>query len=246
MPARTELDRLAAARPAILSRTEDVVDAAEENRMLQHILSATTGVPAKANVPPPVRPHQLARRLTGALAAAAATALMAGGVLTLSRTGASSPRPRQSTAARPARTAPRTGPVIRLAGYTFTMPAGFTAIARPCAPMPDRTGLPMRGSNPFTAAASSTGGCLEAVLAAGPAAIIPHSAQPIQVGPYQGFVSRRPAVSVILYVKMPAAGGNHELILVARRLSAAQVVAIATSGLPATIGPIHVCTKNCG
>jgi hypothetical protein len=246
MPARTELDRLTAARPAILSRTEDVVDAAEENRILQHIFSATAGAPAQASVPPPGRTHRLTRRLTGALAAAAATALMAGGVLTLAGTGASSPGPRQSTAARPAQTAPRTGPVIRLARYTFTMPAGFTAIARPCAPMPDRTGLPTRGRNPFTAAASSKGGCLEAVLAAGPAAVIPDTAQPIQVGPYQGFVSRGPAASVILYVKMPAADGNHDLILLARRLSPAQVVAIATSGLPATIGPIHACTKNCG
>jgi hypothetical protein len=41
MPARTDLDRLAAARPAVLHRTEDVVDLAEENRILCHILSSS-------------------------------------------------------------------------------------------------------------------------------------------------------------------------------------------------------------
>lgn len=36
MPARTAFDRLAAARPAVLRHTEDVVDAAEEDRILRH------------------------------------------------------------------------------------------------------------------------------------------------------------------------------------------------------------------
>jgi hypothetical protein len=106
--------------------------------------------------------------------------------------------------------------------------------------------MPVRGNNPFAAAASSKGGCLEAFLAAGRAAAIPGAVQAIQVGPYQGLISRGPAPSVTLYVKGPAADGTHDLILVARRLSPAQVVAIAKTGLPATIGPIHLCTRNCG
>ena len=40
MPARTELDRLTAARPAVLHRTEDVVDPAAENHILHQILSS--------------------------------------------------------------------------------------------------------------------------------------------------------------------------------------------------------------
>jgi hypothetical protein len=106
--------------------------------------------------------------------------------------------------------------------------------------------MPVRGNNPFAAAASSKGGCLEAFLAAGRAAAIPGAVQAIQVGPYQGLISRGPAPSVTLYVKGPAADGTHDLILVARRLSPAQVVAIAKTGLPATIGPIHLCTRDCG
>jgi hypothetical protein len=245
MSARTELDRLAAARPAVLSRIEDVVDAAEENRILHHILSTAASTSAQTKVPPPVRAHRLTRRRTGAVATAAAAALVATCVLTLARTGAGTPAARQSGASYPAQTAPRPGPAIQLAGYTFTMPAGFTAIAKPCTPMPDQASLPTRGSNPFAAAASSEGGCLEVSLAAGPA-VIPDTAQAIQVGPYQGFVSHGPAANLTLYIEMPAADGHHDLILTARKLSQAQVVAIAKSGLPTTIGPIHPCTKNCG
>jgi hypothetical protein len=244
MLARTELDRLTAARPVVLSRTEDIVDAAEENRILQQILTAADA-PALVKVPPPVRAHHLTRRLTGAAAAAAAT-LAAAGVLTVARTVGGSPGPQQSRASPTVQTAPRTGPGIRLAGYTFKMPAGFTTVGKPCAPMPGHAGLPVRGINPFAAAASSKGGCLEVFLAAGRAAAIPDTAQATQVGPYHGFVSHGPTDSVTLYVKMPAADNNHDLILVARRLSPAQVVAIARSGLPATIGPIDPCTKNCG
>ena len=44
----TELDRLAAVRPQILQRTEDVVDAAEEDRMLRRILATAVPVPDTA------------------------------------------------------------------------------------------------------------------------------------------------------------------------------------------------------
>jgi hypothetical protein len=46
MPARTDLDRLAAARPAVLHRTEDVVDPAAEDRILHHIMSSAPEAPA--------------------------------------------------------------------------------------------------------------------------------------------------------------------------------------------------------
>ena len=68
MSTRTELDRLAAARPAILRRTEEVVDAAEEDRILRQILFTSAGVPAPADVPSPVRARSLSWLTAGARA----------------------------------------------------------------------------------------------------------------------------------------------------------------------------------
>jgi hypothetical protein len=80
--ARTELDRLAAVRPEILERTEDVVDAAEQDRMLHQILTATASPLAHTRGPR----HNLARRRTlltsglalGAAGVAAAVVLASG------------------------------------------------------------------------------------------------------------------------------------------------------------------------
>jgi hypothetical protein len=70
MSTRTELDRLAAARPAILRRTEEVVDAAEEDRILRQILFTSAGAPAPAGVPSPVRARSLSWLTAGARAPA--------------------------------------------------------------------------------------------------------------------------------------------------------------------------------
>src|ERR1035438_3734379 len=61
MSTRTKLDRLAAARPAILRRTEEVVDAAEEGRIIREFLFATGGGAAPPDVPSPVRARSLSR-----------------------------------------------------------------------------------------------------------------------------------------------------------------------------------------
>jgi hypothetical protein len=75
----TELDRLAAVRPQILQRTEDVVDAAEEDRMLRRILATAVPVPDTARSVSRAGPAGRRRRaglLAGAVGlAAAATAV---------------------------------------------------------------------------------------------------------------------------------------------------------------------------
>jgi hypothetical protein len=149
-------------------------------------------------------------------------------------------RPPVREASRPAQTTPRTGPVIRLAGYSLALPAGFAIVAHPCASGPaQRTGL-------FAAAGSATGGCLEAFLAAGHAAEIPADSQAVRVGPYRAFAVRGPRSSVRLYVKLPVLVGERALVLVAHRLSLSQIVAVVTAGLPAKIAPRSPCTNDCG
>jgi hypothetical protein len=73
----TELDRLAAVRPQILQRTEDVVDAAEEDRMLHRILAtAVPGTARPVGRAGPVVRRRRAGLLVGAVGlAAAATAV---------------------------------------------------------------------------------------------------------------------------------------------------------------------------
>ena len=77
MSTRTEIDRLIAARPAAVGRTEDVVDAAAEDRILQQILTSGEGPAARAGSLPPARPRRLTRRLAGAVPRAAALGLVA-------------------------------------------------------------------------------------------------------------------------------------------------------------------------
>jgi hypothetical protein len=85
MTGQTSLDRLAAARPAILDQTELVVDVAEEHQILQHIMesavpsgagkAAGTTLPARSSRRRPVR---LASITAGAAAVAVTAGVVAG------------------------------------------------------------------------------------------------------------------------------------------------------------------------
>ncbi len=74
MPAQTELDRLAAARPPLLDRSEVVVDPVAEDQILRRILATP---PARDRTRTSRRPQAL--RPATAIAAAAAVAAVAGG-----------------------------------------------------------------------------------------------------------------------------------------------------------------------
>jgi hypothetical protein len=238
MLARTEFDRLAAVRPAVPRRTEDVVDAAEEDRILRQILLSSDDAPG--GVLPRPRARQRTRRTAGAVAGAVALALVAVGAVALVRVTSGPSGSPVREASHPAQTTPLAGPVIRLAGYSFPLPAGFTIADHPCAPGPAQQ------ASRFAAAASAKGGCLEAFLAAGHAGEAPPNAQAVRVGPYRAFAVHGPRSSVRLYVKMPAFDGGHALVLMARRLSLSLVVTIAAAGLPSKIGPRSPCTNGCG
>ena len=81
MSARTEFDRLIAARPVVLRRTEDVVDAAAENRILQQILSCGDDAPTPGGLPPQDRTRQITRRLAGTAPRPVVLGLVAVGVI---------------------------------------------------------------------------------------------------------------------------------------------------------------------
>jgi hypothetical protein len=134
-------------------------------------------------------PRTVNRKLTAVLAAAAAVAI----AVPLAIVGGSHPA--------------ATGPVLRLASYTFQLPAGYTltaAAAAPChasveaaALVPwdpnarDRRRAPP-GQTAMKAAASAAGGCIAAVLAPPYPQSMPDpeapvaGAHPVQVGRYHG------------------------------------------------------------
>jgi hypothetical protein len=82
MPARTELDRLAAARPPIVDHPESIVGPAAEDEILRQILATAQGMTGRRT---PAR--RLSRRpLIGLAAAAAVLAIAGGGALIRSAT----------------------------------------------------------------------------------------------------------------------------------------------------------------
>lgn len=195
------------------------------------------GDDAPGDVLPRAGIRRRTRRVAAAMTGAVALALMTVGALALAHIGGGPARSPSREASRSAQLPPLT---VRLAGYRFTLPAGFAIVAHPCAPGPaQRNGR-------FAAAASAKSGCIEVFLTAGPAAQIPGNAQAIRIEPYRAFALHGPQSSVRLYVKMPALNGRHALVLVARRLTLSQVVAIATAGLPAKIGSGSPCANGCG
>jgi len=66
------------------------------------------------------------------------------------------------------------------------------------------------------------------------------------VGTYQGYVWAMSATSETLYVEIPAADGDHYLILTALGSSPRELIAIAAAGLPGSAASTAPCSENCG
>ncbi len=177
-------------------------------------------------------------RLAGVLAAGVVVAaLAAGGSAYLSGAGQSRPHSPGGSVAPPA------GATISLAGYTFKLPAGFRATDQKCPPPSGGTAgsAPAAGGTRFAAGAAAHGGCVE-VLMTSPAP--QPSGDPVQVGPYQGYVvSVAASRQVTLQVEVPAvpgdqqAQGSRDLVVSARNLSQNQVIEIAARALAVPYGP---------
>lgn len=217
------LERLSAAAPAVLAQAESLVDSSEEDRILARILASKRG-PDRRRTMFGQRPLLL---LAGAAIVAAAV------VASLELRHGTSPR--------------ATGPgrhhvvlssaTIRLAGYRFRLPAGYKPSSASCASASSGSG-PTPVLNSFAAAAAADGGCVEAAFLIGDDPSPPAGADPIDVGPYSGYLlSQGGAEESTLYVELPNAGGPGNpayLVLLAQGLTLDQLVAVALSGLPAS------------
>lgn len=213
-------------------------------------------VMAASSPPEPIRTRRRLRRALAVAATVAAVAAIAAGSLAL--TGGGTARPRSNHQAtgthRVATIHPAGVQKFQLAGYSLTLPAGYHTVGQNCPALtlpPDvNVGVRTLGRSRYAATASATGACIEAIVAAGPLATPPTGAQPVQVGPYQGYLVTN-SDSIELYVGLPAAAGEHALILYASGLSPDELVSIAESGLPPngkgnTTVRSTPCTSNCG
>jgi hypothetical protein len=218
MRTRNELERLAAAGRPLLSEADALVDAGEEEWILERILAFDR---AAATV------HRRRRAVLVLAGVAVLAAVSAVASIELGRGDAPSTGP-------PAHHhLALSGSRIQLAGYRFKTPAGFKHSAGACMPAPDANN-PRPGSDGFAAAASADGGCVEAVLLIR-AGAAPAGAEPVDVGGYHGwYVSPGSSAQSALYVEVPnATGDGHPayLELYAKRLTKDQLVAVAQSGL---------------
>lgn len=228
MRTRNALERLAAVAPAV----EAPIDAGEEDRILARIL-ASDRVPQRRRPKAPML-------LVGIAVLAAAVAVAT--VELVHQTNPPAPR------ASGGRHLALTGPRIKLAGYHFRTPAGYTASTNTCQfsmPPAQQPGTPVPVLHSFSDAASADGGCLEALLIGG-GSPVPADATAVAVGSYDGFVASRGSQES-LFVAIPAATGDHYLVLLAQGLTADQLIAIAETGLPSGAAlPTTTCSADCG
>jgi len=204
MRTRNDLERLEAAGGPLLAEADSVVDAAEEERILERILASDRAAAATARPRPAKR---VALVLVGAVVLAA-TAVLASLEIGGHRTAVPPPPAHQHVAL--------TGPKIQLAGYRFRTPAGFKGFK--AAASADggcvEAFFLIRG-NPD--APNPT----------------PTDAQPVAVGSYQGYFVSQGSAGDTLYVELPAGPAPHPyLVLYSQGLTEDQLIAVAQSGLP--------------
>jgi hypothetical protein len=181
------------------------------------------------------------------IVAVAAAVVVIGGGLTIAASRHAPTARGTITRPDPPSLLPLTGPTLRLANFSFTLPAGFVTVDNPCTAVPGSSGGdPITGAR---AAASAAGGCLEVAYAVGPGTAPPTDAQPVRIGGYQAFLSTSSATSEALYVAIPPADGGGDqylVVLTAVDLSARQLIAIANTAFSSFPSSPTPCSDNCG
>ena len=218
MRTRNSLERLAAAGRPLLSAVEPLVDASEEEQILERILASSRSATPRPRTLASLRPSLLLGAVVIAVVVAAVAIEVAGR------------RPPSTTAAGHHRPVGKET-TITLDGYRFRLPAGYRRSSAACEPVTSTPGRPMTVIYAVRAAASAEGGCLDVTLMAG-SSLVPPDAQAVVVGPFNGFLMAQGSERETLYLGIPVADGDHYLVLAAQGLTPAQLLAVARSGLP--------------
>ena len=231
MRTRNELERLTAASRPLLAEAESLVDASEEERILEQVLAFDRAAAA------------VHRRRRAALVLALVGLFAAAGIVAAIEVGRGN-----APLSRPSghhHQLALSGSKIQLAGYKFRTPAGFRPATSSCisAPVASR---PRPGIDGFAAAASADGGCVELVYLVAADwlqahGLMPDAADAVDVGQYKGYFvpPQASGKQSTLYVNLPGADGTRVvfLVLLSRGVTEAQLIAVAESGLP-TLPPM--------
>jgi len=240
MRARSSLERLAAAGHPLVAQSDALVDATEENRIREQIVSSDRGPAVRRHRPPRAVLVLVAVAVVAAAGAVAGLKLDRSAARVAGRTGSRHPQ------------VTLTGATIEMAGFHFHTPAGFIASKSSCDISSSRSGphgvsnsgpvTPVTVVNGMKGAASADGGCVEVFFeipgSPGAPAPIPSDAVPVDVGSYQGYFDSQGASGDVLYVELPktadaAATSPVYVVLHAQGLTEDQLIAVAQSGLPA-------------
>jgi hypothetical protein len=247
MHTRNALEHLAVAGRPLLTDAESLVDAGEEERILERILASprTGSIPARRRKATPLL------ALSGIAVVAAVVAVAA---LELGRDAQPVSKGHRSHGL--------TGATIHLAGYRFRTPAGFKTSSSGCEPPFAGSSGPAIVLQGASAAASAAGGCVDGGIAtlrghADPTAIVPSipgHVEPVTLSGYQGYLvahaqsdgcavepsNPAPCPRVqpksLLYIYIPdASDPRHSTyaVLLAQGLTKDQLIAVAESGLQA-------------
>jgi hypothetical protein len=232
MRTRNELERLTAASRLLLAEDESLVDASEEERILERVLAFERSTAA------------VRRRLRAGLVLALVGLFAAAGIVAAIEVGRGN-----APVSRPSghhHQLALSGSRIQLAGYKFRTPAGFKPATKSCISAPVAS-KPRPGIDGFAAAASADGGCVELVYLVAADwlqahGLMPDAADAVDVGQYKGYFVPPQASGKrqsTLYVNLPGADGRRVvfLVLLSKGLTEAQLIAVAESGLP-TLPPM--------
>lgn len=221
MRSHSDLERLEAAGQPLLAEADSLVNAAEEDRILERILSCGR------ESAPPRRPRAWLVLAAAAVVVAIAVVL---GLVAIDR-GKSPGTTRQGGNA-----VALSGAKLQLAGFHFRTPAGFKDSSSTCVAAQSSSG-PVTATNGFAAAASADGGCIEAffmIADSGAKTPADEGATPVAVGSHNGYyVPPNGSGESTLYIQLPTLNGTRQyLMLAAENLTEGQLVAIAASGFP--------------
>ncbi len=213
------------------------IERVERDQVVKRPQLASAGVAPQAQR----RTGRLSRRAVLGAAVCLAAAAVVIGLLTATPHGRS-PFGHRSAGRSETSTLPLSKDVtLRLAGYSFTLPAGFQTFDGRCS---NTSSASRKGLKPhWKSARAADGGCVEVevVLASG-TAVVPSAAEPVPVGSYQGYLltglraTTHTSTGETLYVVIPSAQGDSYLVLSAVGLTPAQLVAIAEAALPGSPG----------
>lgn len=215
-----------------------------ETALREGFASVTRDVDAPPDMTTRVKAARASRRRRIVLTTAIPVLASVASAVALTVGSASPPPPTQQTAGGQHNVQPER---VAVAGFTFSLPATFTASTTAC-PTPHLSGdSAALLSSRFQDSASADGGCIAIQLVAPP----PHGGSQVTVGRTDDGQSWdahlvQSGAELMLTVVAPSARHSRGIVLTSRGLSSSQLLSIARSGFNDIHPTEAMCSRSCG